>query len=600
MQGNLQQPANYGNTYQAPSTQYQRQPARYQPPTVATYQMQPAPYRQPGTYVPAKYRIAQLPDANTPNNSDGPNIIGPATPQPSTNAIPKAFQPKLSQPAVVRPTETAPVPVANPNPAVPFNPNREIIRKLQNASEKMEMVVNTSRIVTLDQTIPQAQVNNPEVLTLTPLSPKQIQMSAKKPGVTQVNIWSNDGKIYSIDVLVVGDAQELRGVLQRQFPSSSLQVVPVGIGGEGSGSVYISGYVDRPEDITQVTQIAEQYYPKVINNVTVSGVQQVLLHAKVMEVSRTKLRTLGIDWAQISGYNLIASSASGLLGGVAAASVDYDPTTGWVTSSPPMVTTSGDPTLQFNVVDGDNALFGILEALREDQLAKVLAEPTLVTINGQPASFIVGGEVPVPVPQSLGTISIDYKKYGTQLNFVPLVLGNGRIRMEVKPRVSELDRSTALFLDGFYVYGFRSREVKTSVEMNAGQTLAIAGLINERTESERRGVPWVSDVPVLGALFRRTTEKNNEIEMLVFVTPELVEAMDPEEVPAGGPGLNSCSPNDFKLHLKGHIEAECCDNGCGLCGSCNRCSYNGPQGCQGMVTYPTGTGQPMMPTRAEP
>ena len=556
------------------------------------YQSPQAGYQASQPYMPSQIRVAQLPNSTGTETAEA-NPFAPslppqqpaAAPSPAPQAPPSdTFQPKPSQPVTIRPKAIAPVVEESTNePKAPFPaPQRTIMRKLENASEKMEMVVNTSRILTLDNPIPQAQVNNPEILTLTPLSPNQIQLSAKKPGVTQVNIWSDDGHIYSIDVLVVGDAEELRVILQTQFPSSALKIVPVGLGGEGSGSVYISGYVDRPENVTQITQIAEQYYPKVINNVTVSGVQQVLLHAKVMEVSRTKLRTLGIDWAQISGNNLIASGVSGLLGTVTSGEIepswDTNPNTGVATRmytvTPPSVTTTGDPTFQFSVVDTDNAFFGILEALREDQLAKVLAEPTLVTVNGQPASFLVGGEVPVPVPQSLGTISIEYKKYGTQLNFVPLVLGDGRIRMEVKPRVSELDRSTALFMDGYYIYGFRSREVKTSVEMNAGQTLAIAGLINERTESERRGLPWVSDVPVLGAFFRRVTEKNNEIEMLVFVTPELVDAMDPDEVPPGGPGMNSCRPTDCQLYWKGHLETDCSSD----CGGCRQC-YGTSNGC---------------------
>lgn len=596
----------------------------------------------PASYVPSQLRVAQLPaapalaqpvqeEAEPPFPGENDSFSDPLddkfpspafTPQSQNPApVPENFQPAPSQPTTIHPKSTTPpasTEAETDYQASPFDlPQKTIMRKLQNASEKMEMVVNTSRILTLDKPIPQAQVNNPELLSLTPLSPKQVQMSAKKPGVTQVNIWSDDGQIYSIDVLVVGDAQELRVILQAQFPSSALKVVPVGLGGEGSGSVYISGYVDRPEDVTQVTQIAEQYYPKVINNVTVSGVQQVLLHAKVMEVSRTKLRTLGIDWAQISGNNLVASGVSGLLGGVTAGSekLATHPVTGEaiLEVTPPSVTATGDPTFQFSVVDGDNAFFGILEALREDQLAKVLACPTLVTVNGQPASFLVGGEVPVPVPQSLGTISIEYKRYGTQLNFVPLVLGDGRIRMEVRPRVSELDRSTALFMDGYYIYGFRSREVRTSVEMNAGQTLAIAGLINERTESERRGLPWVSDIPVLGTFFRRVTEKNNEIEMLVFVTPELVDALDPDEVPAGGPGENSCRPTDFQLYWKGHIETDCCDSNCG---GCNTCSYNngsegncvqgnGVNDCQATTAYPgrevgMNSSQPTRRTQLEP
>ncbi|MBN1589894.1 MAG: pilus assembly protein N-terminal domain-containing protein [Pirellulales bacterium] len=414
--------------------------------------------------------------------------------------------------------------------------NSSIVWHLENASERMEMIVNTSRILTLDQKIPQAQVNNPEVLQLVALSPTQIQISAKRPGVTQVNLWTEDKKIYSVDVIVFGDARELSEVLKSQFPNASLQVTPV------ANSVRISGFMDQPEHVPQVLRIAEEYYPKVINNITVSGVHQVVLHVRIMEVSRTKLRTLGFDWAQISGLNGVVSTASGLISSATAAGVAM----------------SGKETLAFQVIEPGGSFFGVLEALREDKLLKILAEPNLVTISGRPAYFQVGGSVPTLVPQSLGTVSVEYKKYGTQVDFVPIVLGNGRIRLEVRPKVSEIDSGRSIQYEGYTIYAFNEREVETGVEMQAGQTLAIAGLIQNRIESQRRGLPWVIDVPYVGALFRRVEDQNNEVELLIMVTPELVEPLNPDQVPPCGPGLFTKEPTDWELGLKGHIEVPAC------------------------------------------
>jgi len=440
-------------------------------------------------------------------------------------------------------------------------PNTSIVRKLQSASERMEMIVNTSRILTLDQKIPQAQVNNPEILQLTPLSPNQIQVSAKRPGVTQVNLWTEDKKIHTVDVIVFGDARELSELLKSQFPNASFKVTPV------ANSVRISGFVDQPQHVPQVLRIAEEYYPKVINDITVSGVQQVLLHVKIMEVSRTKLRRLGFDWTQISSNSAIVSGVSGLAGAVTAGTTSMswveNPNTGVsypvTTLTPPSSTTSGNETFKFSTVDGTNAFLGVLEALREDKLMKILAEPTLVTISGRPASFNVGGEIPILTPQSLGTTSIEYKKYGTQLDFVPIVLGNGKIRLEVRPKVSEIDPALSVVLYGVTVPGLRSREVETGVEMKAGQTLAIAGLIQNRIESQRRGLPWVSEVPYLGALFRKEENQNNEIELLILVTPELVDPLDPDQVPPCGPGTSTDEPSDCELYFKGFVEVpRCC------------------------------------------
>jgi len=437
----------------------------------------------------------------------------------------------------------------------PLQPS-SIVREIQAASERQEMTVNTSRILTLSpeltqaNRIPQAQVNNPEVLELTALSPTQIQISAKKPGVTQVNLWDESGQIYTVDVIVYGDAQELSMILASEFPNAALEVKPV------SNGVLISGYVDQPDDIPLIVQIAEEYYPKVLKNIRVGGVHQVLLHVKAMEVSRTKLRSLGFDWVALANGDMVASSVSGLLGSVTKGVVD----SGLITA--PTASANAGATMKFDLIDGAEAFFGVLEALRQDNLAKVLAEPTLVTTSGRPAFFQVGGEVPYLVPQGLGAVAIEYKEYGTRVDFVPIVLGNGRIRLEVRPRVSDIDNGRSIMSEGQIIYAFKKHEVDTGVQMQAGQTLAIAGLVQNRVESQRRGIPWVCDLPYVGAAFRRVEEQNNEIELLIFVTPELVDAMDAHEVPPCGPGLRTASPSDCELGWKSHVEVpNCCPQG---------------------------------------
>jgi pilus assembly protein CpaC len=232
--------------------------------------------------------------------------------------------------------------------------------------------------------------------------------------------------------------------------------------------------------------------------------------------------------------------------------------------------------MSFGIIDGGSSFFGFLEALREDNLAKILAEPTLTTVSGRPAFFNSGGEFPVLVPQALGTNSIEYKKYGTQIDFVPIVLGNGRIRLEVRPRVSELDRTQS---NGTGAPGLKVREVETGVEMQAGQTLALAGLVQYRSEGQFRGLPWVSEVPYLGAAFRRVNHEMNEVELLILVTPELVDPLDAHQVANCGPGMSTTDPSDFELFWKGSLEVPaCCPScqgaGCGQCGG----GGGGPRG----------------------
>ncbi|NQT13447.1 MAG: pilus assembly protein N-terminal domain-containing protein [Planctomycetes bacterium] len=434
-----------------------------------------------------------------------------------------------------------------------FLQSTSIIREIQAANERQEMTVNTSRILTLSPSlteanrIPRAMVNDEAVLSLTALSDTQIQIAAKKPGVTQVNVWDENGSVYTVDVIVYGDARELSMLLQAQFPNAALKVVPI------SNGVLISGYVDQPGDIQNILRIAEEYYPdKVLNNIHVGGVHQVLLHVRAMEVSRTKLRSLGFDWTVMSNGDLFVQGVSGLIGGITKGAAD----------TVPGVSANSGATMKFDLINGNSAFFGVLEALRQDNLAKILAEPTLVTTSGRPAFFQVGGEVPYLVPQGLGTTAIEYKEYGTRVDFVPIVLGNGKIRLEVRPRVSEIDAARSIVSDGQVIYAFTKHEVDTGVQMQSGQTLAIAGLVQTRVESQRRGVPWVSDLPYIGAAFRRLEEKNNEIELLIFVTPELVDAMDAHEVPPCGPGMRTASPNDCELYLKGYTEVpRCCPPG---------------------------------------
>ena len=412
-------------------------------------------------------------------------------------------------------------------------PQRQVNVQVTAALQRLEMTVNTSRLLTLDQAFPSAQVTNPDVLDLYPMSPTQLQIFARKSGVTQINLYDANNRIRTIDVFVSPNAEELDYLLKRMFPEATLQVLPL------QNSVVIGGYVSRPNEVSSIVKIAEDYYPKVINNIQVGGVQQVLLHVRVMEVSRTKLRTMGFDFSTGNGSDFVVSSVSGLI----AATANGGTATGL-----------GGDSIRFGIVNGNNRFFGFLEALQQNNLIKILAEPTLVTISGRAASFRAGGEFPIAVPGALGTTSIEFKSFGTEVDFLPIVMGNGRIRLEVRPRISELDTARGTTINNITVPGLSVRQVDTGVEMRAGQTLALAGLIQTRIEASHGGIPLLSDIPYLGAPFRRVSETSNEVELLIMVTPEIVEPMEAHEVPPIGPGMNSVSPSDWQLYMRGHIE----------------------------------------------
>jgi Flp pilus assembly secretin CpaC len=211
---------------------------------------------------------------------------------------------------------------------------------------------------------------------------------------------------------------------------------------------------------------------------------------------------------------------------------------------------TGRTTLSFGFPRVQMQIF--VRALRQNGLLRVLAEPNLVAVNGQNASFLAGGEIPIPLVTD-ERIKIEYKEFGVRLNFSPVVLAEDRIRLTVAPEISEPDYTNAVAVSGVSVPGFATRRVETVVELGSGQTFAIGGLLNERVRAIVRQVPGLGDVPVLGALFRSASYQMDESELVVLVTPELVEPVSPNQV-TYVPGANYVPPNDFELFLLGELE----------------------------------------------
>ena len=229
----------------------------------------------------------------------------------------------------------------------------------------------------------------------------------------------------------------------------------------------------------------------------------------------------------------------------------------------------------FNIGNSKAAFFGVMNALRQDGLAKVLSEPDLVAISGRPAHFNVGGQYYYQLNGGITGPSTSYVNYGTIVDVVPIIMGNGRIRLEVRAEVSEIDKSLTV------VGGppsLKTRMVETGVEMKAGQTLAIAGLVQNTVESQNAGLPWISEVPYIGVPFRSVNEQINEIESLIMVTPELVDPLDANQVPPCGPGMETASPTDWELFFKGHLEVPVCCPGGGASGSPQRPCVTPPRG----------------------
>lgn len=489
-----------------------------------------------------------------------------------------------TQPTYVRPPQRgdSEPQVLHPSPnAASTGQKMTLLYDVKPGDQMLKMTVHGSKHLRLAQRIPMVEVDNPDILTMTVISPNEVRIVAKAPGVARVSMQGEDGAFSTINVLVLGDVSMLTYMLQSQFPNSHLSVVAVG------EAVAIRGYVEKPEDVDFIVRFAEQYYPKVINQMQVSGVQQVLLAVKVMEVSRTKLRQIGFDFSKVTNGNFVTSGVGDALNYALNKGIGGD-LKGFEQSL-----TGGGTTFSF-AIRGANAntfFWGMLDALREDKLGKVLAEPTIVARSGRPSYFEVGGQFPfVGAIDNNGVAQIEWKNYGTRVDFLAICLGNGRIRLEVRPIVSERDDASGVINQGYLIPALKTRSVDSGVELMAGQTLAIGGLIQERIEAQHRGIPWVSTLPYVGALFRSVKNATNEVELIITVTPQLVEPLNPDEVPACLPGMATTNPGDCELYFGGHLEVPNCTPSHGPDQTCPQCegSISGARDTEAMINSGSG------------
>jgi pilus assembly protein CpaC len=351
------------------------------------------------------------------------------------------------------------------------------------------------------------------------------------------------------DVEVTPDMNRLKETLHRMFPREGNVLV-----NPSHDYLTLSGTVSSSEIASRVMELAKAYAPvdkegkpKLINLLEVGGVHQVMLEVRVSEMSRNLARRLG--------FNFSFLSASGQQYGLSLLNnLVTLPTQGW-------------PGNALGVSDNINGILRFLgngaswtvfiDALKENGLLKVLAEPTLITLSGKEARFLAGGEFPIPVPQGLGggtTITIEYKPFGVGLAFTPVVLGNGKISMQVSPEVSDLDFTTAVALQGYIIPSITTRRVATTVELADGQSFAIAGLLKEDTREVVKKFPILGDVPVLGALFRSSAYQKRDTELIVIVTPHLVKPLDMKKQTL--PTDQFVEPDDFEFYLLGATEGQ--------------------------------------------
>jgi pilus assembly protein CpaC len=413
------------------------------------------------------------------------------------------------------------------------------------ADGKVRLTVNKTVVITTTQPYKQVSVGSPDIADVNAIGANNILVTAKKQGSTQLIIWDDANHSQVADIVVGMDLEQLQTELNTAFPGSKIQVASL------NGNLSLRGQVADLKVAEQASNMAQAYAPKVLNLLEVAGGQQVMLQVRFAEVSRKASDQLGVNFAMTDGVFSLGSN----IGQVNPSGFDTATGLGNVAtgSVAPGVTLFGSGAF------GNTAFRYFIQALRQNNLLRILAEPNLVAISGQEASFLAGGEFPVPVPQSGtgggSTITIEYKEFGIRLNFVPVVLGNGKIRLKLSPEVSDLDFSSPLIIQGSRIPIVNKRTVTTVVELADGQTFAIAGLLDHHTNATRNVTPLLGDIPVLGVLFRSVQYDRQETELVVLVTPRLVEPMNPSQVPAL-PGENWRHPKEMDLFLNQDIGSE--------------------------------------------
>jgi pilus assembly protein CpaC len=376
--------------------------------------------------------------------------------------------------------------------------------------------------------------------------PTTVLITGVQPDLTGLTLTDVDGNQERFLIIVQLDVEYLRTQLRRAVPTANITPIPV-----SNNSVIMAGTVDKVEDVEVVLRVAQSLKVEVINAMKVGGVQQVQLDVVVASVTRSEDRSIGFDF--------LTDSHNFFFGSTVAQAV-AEPTSvgvaGMFGAAPLLI---GDPAatsnVLFGVVHSGWGFLGFLNALRQEGVAKFIAEPRLVTKSGRPASFLVGGEQAIPVPAGLGQIGVQFEEFGTRLNFLPIVLGNGKIHLEVEPEISSLNAANGVTISGTVVPGRDTQRINTTVELETGQTFVIGGLIQHVVATNTRKTPVLGDLPFIGTFFSSKVDNQTEQEVVVLVTPYLVDGQSCDQVSKVLPGQETRTADDFELFLEGILEA---------------------------------------------
>ncbi len=386
----------------------------------------------------------------------------------------------------------------------------------------------------------EVSVGDPEVADVNPLTDRSLSILGKKIGTTRVAVYGVGKRVVGLfDIEVQFDVSRLTMELRRRFPRARIQAVPV------NGRIMLTGEATDAMMLDQAVNIARQFGPEIINSVAVMSPQQVMLEVRFVEISRDAGRELGFQWNHFGNRTIanIGNDTNRL-----PVPPGVIPAAGVLSGGAPF------GFLVHRFISGGAATDAMINALETQGIARSLAEPNLVALSGDTASFLAGGEYPIPVAGTLGQITVEYKKYGVGLAFTPTVLSQGLINLRIEPEVSEIDLNNSVSVaNGITVPALIVRRASTTIELRDGQSFAIGGLLQNNTKNQVEQLPWLGSVPVLGTLFSSKSYQKKETDLVIIVTPRLVHPARPGDV-LKTPTDKTLPPSDVDFFLLGRNE----------------------------------------------
>lgn len=375
---------------------------------------------------------------------------------------------------------------------------------VENSGDAFSIELNEGKLIRLDREASSVFIANPEIADVSVKSTRLIYIFGKAPGQTSLfAVDSNENVIANMNVVVTHNISRLQDSLNKLVPDGKIKAESI------DGGILLLGTVDTAAQAEDARRLASHFISEnedVINRLGVTAPNQINLRVRIAEVSRDIVNAFGLNW------EVLYDGAFSL----------------GLTSVNPFATSAN--TIEGGYSSGNWDINGLIDALATDSLVTLLAEPNLTALSGETASFLAGGEFPIPVSQDENSISVAFKQFGVSLSFTPTLIGQSKISMRVRPEVSALSTDAQIRLSNFVIPSLTTRRAETTVELASGQSFAIAGLIQDKTRQAASKLPGLGDIPILGSLFQSDRFERNETELVIIVTPYIVQPVNPDQV----------------------------------------------------------------------